>query len=146
VRRLEKATLSVHEHPVWVRRVARDVRVIERPLHQVVPVIHQLPGLPPVIGAVESLGRRLRLDQGVDPVRVRRRDPQVDLADEPLRHVLTAEDLLPGLASIRALPDSVPAGGGAAADDRPWLPLTAPSASVEDLRVLRMHLDIDYAD
>ncbi len=143
---LVEALLGVHIDHVALLRIPGHIGVIEGTLHQIVPVIHQLPGLPLVIRPVEPLLRRLGLHQRPDAIGVGRRDAEVDLSDQALRHMFTGKNSSPVFSPIGALPDAVAAGMSAATDDGPGLPLSPPRSGIENVRVLRMHFDVNDAD
>ena len=124
-------------HGVLVLRVGVDVDVVPGALAQVGVAVDPGPAFAAVVRAVEAALFALRLDQRPDAVRVRRRDRNRGLAEDPGRKA--AFDLLPTVAAVLAAVDAAIFAPG---DHRPGFPLGAPGAGVEDARVVRVQLDV----
>ena len=77
---------------VLVLRIDDEIREVERTPEHVLAAVAQLPRRAAVVGAIEAVQRRHRLDERVDDVRLGRRDRHRDasprLGRQPLRALL----------------------------------------------------------
>ena len=138
VDRLEDAQVH-HVDGVLVRRVRGHRGVVPAPHPHPRVVVHPRPGGTGVIGPEEAARGVGGLDVGVDPVRVRARDVEPDLAEGAPWDAGRPGQLRPRVATIRGLPDpALPAPR----EHRPGCALELVGRGIEDARVRRVHREV----
>ena len=140
---------AVRAHPVALGHPPEDVRVggmglqirvVEGPVADRLEVGDLVPGGAAVVGAVDAARVGGSLDQHVDAVGVGRADRQIGLAAQARGKPVGG--LVPGVAAVAGDVDAVLE---AARNDRPRLPLGAPHARIDGVRVVGGELEVGRA-
>ncbi len=129
-----------HVGRVRVVRVGEDAHVVEGALTELPFLVHARPGGAGV-GRAEDAAL-LRLDDGVEDVRVGRHHRDAHPAERPGRQAGMIRDVRPVRAAVGRL---VEAAARTAARQAPRRPLRLPRGRVQHLRVHRIHHQVDDA-
>ena len=120
-------------HRVRILRIGKQVCVVPGALAQIIVLVDAHPGVAAIVGSKHAA--LFGLDQGVDALRIRRRNADPNAADDALRHAGGACQILPRLTAIRRFQQ---AAAGPAALQGVWRAINLPEPRINRAWIVRI--------